>query len=113
MGEATVTTTLFDEQGREVKVHTIAKKGFLSQRAVDDRTLFFYDEYGNLTSMVTSGPDGSLVGKTTNEFVYDGHGNWIEKTEVVLNNTWKTEPFPAAFETIRRFRRVISYFPGN
>jgi len=113
VGGAMVTTTLCDEQGREVEVHTIAKKEFLSPRAVDDRTLFFYDEHGNLKSMVTSGPGGSLVAKTTNAFVYDGRRNWIEKTEVELNNTWKTEPFPAAFETIRQFRRVISYFPDN
>jgi antitoxin component YwqK of YwqJK toxin-antitoxin module len=113
LGEATVTTTLFNDQGREVEAHTIAKKGFLSPRAVDDRTLFFYDEYGNLKSMVTSGPGGSLVAKTTNAFVYDGRGNWIEKIEVELNNTWQTEPFPAAFETISQFRRIISYFPEN
>ena len=40
-------------------------------------------------------------------------GKWIEKTQVELNNTWQPEPFPAAFETIREFRRIISYFPEN
>src|SRR5262249_41270751 len=110
LGDATVTTTICDDQGREVEIHTIAKKDFLSPRAVDDRTLFSYDEHGNLTDMTTTGPDGSLIRRTTNAFVSDSHGNWIEKTEVELNNTWKTEPIPAAFETIRRFRRTISYF---
>lgn len=113
LGDATVTTTICDNQGREVEIHTIAKKDFPSPRAVDDRTLFSYDEHGNLTDMVTTGPDGSLIRRTTDAFVYDSHGNWIEKTEVELNNTWKTEPFPAAFETIHRFKRAISYFPES
>jgi hypothetical protein len=63
--------------------------------------------------MVTSGPDGSLIAETTSVFNYDNHGNWVTKTETVLNNTWKTEPFPAAFETIRQFHRAISYFPDK
>jgi hypothetical protein len=113
VGEATVTTTICDDQGREIESHTIAKKGFGSPRAVDDRTLFSYDEHGNLTKMVTSGPDGSLVGRTTSIFEYDNHGNWVTKTETVLNNTWQTQPFLAAFETIRQFHRAISYFPEH
>jgi hypothetical protein len=113
LGDATVTTTICDPQGREVEIHTVAKKGFLSPRAVDDRTLFTYDEHGNLKDMVTTGPDGSLTSRKTGLFVYDDHGNWIEKTEVELDNEWKTEPFPAAFETTRRFRRTISYFPEH
>jgi hypothetical protein len=111
LGEATVTTTIFDDKGRAIEIHTIAKKGFGSPRAVDDRTLFSYSEHGNLTEMVTSGSDGSLVGGTTSVFEYDGHGNWVTKTETVLNNTWQTQPFSAAFETIRQFHRAISYFP--
>ena len=111
LGDATVTTTICDDEGREVEIHTTAKQDFLSPRAVDDRTLFSYDEHGNITDMITTGPDASLIRRTTNAFVYDSHGNWIEKTEVELNNTWKTEPFPAAFETIHRFKRTISYFP--
>ncbi len=91
----------------------VAEKGFGSPRALDDRTLFSYDEHGNLTKMVTSGPDGSLIAETTSVFDYDNHGNWVTKTETVLNNTWKTEPFPAAFETIRQFHRAISYFPDK
>jgi hypothetical protein len=68
LGEATVTTTVFDDQGREIESHTIAKQGFGSPRAVDNRTLFSYDGHGNLTEMTTSGPDGSLVQGTTNVF---------------------------------------------
>jgi len=113
LGDAAVTTTIYDDQGREIESHTVAEKGFGSPRALDDRTLFSYDEHGNLTKMVTSGPDGSLIAETTSVFDYDNHGNWVTKTETVLNNTWKTEPFPAAFETIRQFHRAISYFPDK
>jgi hypothetical protein len=112
IGDMTVTTTIFDERGREIGSHTTAKKGFGSPRAVDDRTLFSYDEHGNLAKMVTNGPDGSLLGGTANVFEYDSLGNWVKKTESVLKNTWtwKTESFTAAFESIREFHRAISYF---
>jgi hypothetical protein len=100
-------------RGLKVESHTVAKKDLLSPRAVDDRTLFSYDEHGNLTDMIATGAEGSLIRRTTNAFVYDSHGDWFEKTEVELNNTWKTEPFPAAFETIHRFKRTISYFPES
>ena len=113
IGESNSTTSLYDDFGREVELHRFAQKGFGSPRAVDDRTAFSYDGHGNLTEMVTSGPDGSLVQRTTNAFEYDGHGNWIMKMETQLNNTWKTEPFPTAFETIRKFHRTIYYFPEN
>jgi hypothetical protein len=111
IGELNSTTSLYDDFGREVEVYTFARKGLGSPRAVDDRTLFSYDDHGNLTKMATSGPDGSLVGRTTRVFEYDDHGNWVTKTETVLNNTWQTQPFPAAFETIRQFHRAISYYP--
>jgi hypothetical protein len=107
------TMSVYDDFGRVVEVRTLARKGFGSPRAVDDRSAFTYDGHGNLTEMVATGADGSLVARTTNLFEYDSHGNWIKKTETVLNNTWQTEPFPAAFETIREFRRTISYFPKN
>lgn len=110
LGEMSVTVSTYNAEGKEIESHTTAKKGFGSPRAVDDRTSFSYDSHGNLTKMVTSGPDGSLVVETISVFDYDNHGNWVTKTETVLNNTWKTEPFPAAFETIRHFHRAISYF---
>ena len=110
VGDMTETVSIFDEQGKEIDSHTTAKKGFGSPRAVDDRTVFSYDAYGNVTTMVTRGRDGSLVGQTTNQFEYDSRGNWVKKKETVLNNTWQSEPFPAAFETIREYRRIINYF---
>src|SRR5882762_2645160 len=48
LGESSLTTTVYDETGREVELHTFAKQGFLSPRAVNDRTLFSYDGHGNL-----------------------------------------------------------------
>lgn len=111
IGELDSTTSLYDDFGREVELHTFGRKGFGSPRAVDDRTAFSYDGHGNLTEMITSGPDSSLVQRTTNVFEYDDHGNWTIKTETQLDNVWKTEPFPAAFETTRELRRTISYFP--
>lgn len=113
LADAIVTTTIFDDKGREIESHTTAKEGIASERAVDERTLCSHDEYGNLTKMITRSPDGWVVCATTNEFEYDDHRNWVQKTETELNNTWKTQPFPAAFETIGRFRRVISYFPDK
>ncbi|HMH79204.1 MAG TPA: hypothetical protein VK514_03220, partial [Candidatus Acidoferrum sp.] len=80
---------------------------------VDHHTVCTYDEHGNQTKILTSGPDESLIQETTNVFEYDNHGNWISKTETVLNNIWQEQPFPAAFETIRQFHRAISYFPDK
>jgi hypothetical protein len=108
------TTYLYDNIGRVVEFHSLAQKGLGSPRAIDDRTVFFYNARGSLAEMITNGPDGSLVRHTTNVFAYDDQGNWIRKTETKLDNVWQTEPFPAAYETIREFRRTISYFTeGN
>jgi hypothetical protein len=107
----TATISIFDEQGKEIESHTTAEKAFGGPRAVDHRTFFSYDAHGNVVSMVTKGPDGSLIYETTNEFEYDGEGNWVKKKETVLNNTWQSEPFPAASETTREYRRVVNYFP--
>jgi len=113
LGDAVVTTTIYDDQGRETESHTIAKEGFGSPKPVDHHTVCTYDEHGNQTKILTSGPDESLIQETTNVFEYDNHGNWISKTETVLNNIWQEQPFPAAFETIRQFHRAISYFPDK
>jgi hypothetical protein len=108
------TTYLYDNIGRVVEFHSLAQKGLGSPRAVDDRTVCSYDARGSLAEETTNGPDGSLVRRATNVFTYDDQGNWIRKTETKLDNVWQTEPFPAAYETIREFRRTISYFPdGN
>src|SRR5262249_45664057 len=104
-------TYLYDNAGRLIEIHAVVPKGTSSSRAVDDRSLLSYDAHGSLTEIVTNGPDGSLIRQTKNVFVYDDHGNWIRKTETELNNVWQMEPFPAAFETIREFRRAMSYFP--
>jgi YD repeat-containing protein len=108
-----VTTTHYDDRGREIEYHALAKKGFLSSIAVDNRTTFSYDEHGNQTEMITNDADGTLISRTTSVFVYDSHGNWIKKTETALNNTWKTEPFPVTLEIVREFRRTITYFPDK
>jgi len=111
LGDWTVTTTKYDAQGRELESHTIAKQGFLSRIAIDHVSVSSYDEHGNVIEMITTGPDGSLLRRTVNVYEYDAQGNWINKTETELNNTWQTEPFPAAWETVRRYHRTISYFP--
>ena len=110
LGELGSTTYLFDEMGRQVEIHTFAKKGILGPRDVDDRTVFCYDEHGNMTEMITKGPDGAVVQRISNLYAYDSVGNWTEKTETDLSNTWQIEPFPAAFETISVFHRNVSYF---
>jgi antitoxin component YwqK of YwqJK toxin-antitoxin module len=110
LGSSTSTTTLLDEAGRELQIHTLAKKGAGSPRDFDDLTIFSYDGQGNMAEMVTKGPDGAMVHRISNVYRYDDLGNWIEKTETELDNTWKTEPFPAAFETVRIFHRNFSYF---
>jgi len=73
-------------------------------------TTFEYDLHGNQIEVNTTASDGTLQSRMTNSYLYDEKGNWIEKTEVELNQTWKTEPFPASFETIRRFTRKLDYF---
>ena len=88
----------------------VSPAGFLSSRGTDDVTTFEYDLHGNLIEMNTTASDGTLQRKVTNVYHYDEKGNWIERTEVELNQTWQTEPFPASFETICRFTRKLDYF---
>lgn len=73
-------------------------------------TTFEYDLHGNQIEVNTKASDGTLLGTITNSYRYDDKENWIERTEMELNQTWKTEPFPASFETIVRFTRKIDYF---
>lgn len=110
LGASDTTTTMFDQLGREIEIRQVIPAGLGSPREVNDVTNFNYDEQGNLLEMKTTGPDGILVSRTSNSYVYDEKGNWIERTEVELNQTWQTEPFAASFETIRQFTRTVEYF---
>jgi YD repeat-containing protein len=100
----------FDSYGRELQISISMPAGFLSSRGTDDVTTFAYDLHGNLIEIDTTASDGTLRRKVTSAYRYDEKGNWVERTEVELNQTWQTEPFPASFETIRRFTRKLDYF---
>lgn len=100
----------FDSHGRYLQTSQFTPVGFLSPRGTDNVTTFEYDLHGNLFEMNTEAADGTLQHKTTNSYRYDDQGNWIERTEVDLNQTWQTRPFPASFESICRFTRKLDYF---
>jgi len=100
----------FDAYGRYLLISVVAPARFLSSRGTDNVTTFEYDMHGNQIEVNTTASDGTLQSRMTNSYLYDEKGNWIEKTEVELNQTWQTEPFPASFETIRRFTRKLDYF---
>jgi YD repeat-containing protein len=105
-----LTIRKFDSYGRVFQISAVSPAGFLSSKGTDDVTTFEYDLHGNLIEMKTTASDGTLLRRTTNSYRYDKKGNWIERTEVELNQAWQTEPFPASFETIRRFTRRVEYF---
>ncbi len=109
-GRGDLTTSEFDSYGRVLKISVVSPAGFLSSRGADNVTTFRYDEQGNELEQTTTASDGTLERKVTNAYRYDDKGNWIECTEVDLDQTWKTEPFPASFETICRFTRKLDYF---
>lgn len=109
-GAGDLTIRRFDSYGRVLQISVISPAGFLSSRRTEDVTTFEYDLHGNLIEMNTTASDGTLRRRITNSYRYDEKGNWIEGTEVELNQTWQTEPFPASFETICRFTRKLDYF---
>jgi len=109
-GRGDLRISRFDSYGRVLQMSAVSPAGFLSSRGTDDVTTFEYDLHGNLIEMNTTASDGTLQRKVTNVYHYDEKGNWIERTEVELNQTWQTEPFPASFETICRFTRKLDYF---
>jgi hypothetical protein len=100
----------FDSHGRYLQASQFTPVGFLSSRGTDNVTNFEYDLHGNLIEMNTEAADGTLVSRATNSYRYDEKGNWIERTEVDLDQAWQTKPFPASFETICRSTREIVYF---
>jgi hypothetical protein len=100
----------FDSRGRYLQASQFTPVGFLSSRGTDNVTNFEYDLHENLIEMNTEAADGTLVSRATNSYRYDEKGNWIERTEVDLNQAWQTKPFPASFESICRFTRQIVYF---
>lgn len=109
-GAGDLSISRFDSYGRVLQINQVTPAGFLSSRGTDDVTTFEYDLHGDLVEMNTMASDGTLRRRVTNSYRYDEKGNWIERTEVELNQTWKTEPFPASFETICRFTRKLDYF---
>lgn len=100
----------FDSHGRELQRSQFTPAGFLSSRGTDNVTTYEYDLHGNLIEATTKASDGTLQHTTTNSYRYDDKGNWIERTEVDLSQTWQTKPFPASFEAICRFTRMLDYF---
>jgi hypothetical protein len=109
-GAGDLTITRFDSYGRDVQISIVSPPGFLSSRGADHVITLEYDLHGNLIEMNTTASDGALLHRTTNSYRYDEKGNWIERTEVDLNQTWQTAPFSASFETICRFTRKLAYF---
>jgi len=109
-GRGDLRISRFDSCGRELQTSIFTPAGFLSPRGTDDVTTCEYDLHGNLIEMNTMASDGTLRRKVTNAYRYDEKGNWIEQTEMELNQTWQTEPFPASFETICRYTRKLDYF---
>jgi hypothetical protein len=106
------TTTLFDGSNRPVEIRSSASPTFSGGRVVDDLTRFTYDVRGNLSEMITTGADGSVLYRTTNVYEYDHRGNWVRQAEVEQNLAWKREP-PTSFETSREFKRTILYYPSD
>jgi hypothetical protein len=109
-GKGDLSISRFDSYGRVFQIRIFSPAGFLSLRGADNMTTFEYDLHGNQIEVNTKASDGTLLGTITNSYRYDDKENWIERTEMELNQTWKTEPFPASFETIVRFTRKIDYF---
>lgn len=109
-GAGDLAITRFDSHGRDLQISQVTPAGFLSSRGTDNVTTLEYDLHGNLILMNTTASDGTLQRRVTNSYRYDEKGNWIEQTEVELNQTWQTEPFPASFETICRYTRKLDYF---
>jgi YD repeat-containing protein len=109
-GAGDLAISTFDSYGRVLRISAVSPAGFLSSRGTDHVTTFEYDLHGNLIEMNTRASGGILLRRMTNSYRYDEKGNWIERTEVELNQTWQTEPFPASFETICRFTRKLDYF---
>lgn len=108
-GADNLTVSTFDSYGRILQMTVVAPAGVLSSRETDDVTTFAYDLHGNLIEVSTTASNGALVRRTTNSYRYDEKGNWVDRTEVELNQTWQTEPFPASFETICQFTRKLEY----
>lgn len=109
-GAGDLTITRFDSYGRDFRTSIVSPPGFLSSKGTNHVTTCEYDLYGNVIEVNTRASDGTLLSRMTNSYRYDDKGNWIERTEVDLNQAWKTEPFPASFETIHRFTRKFDYF---
>ena len=109
-GAGDLTITRYDSYGHDVHISMVSPPGLLSSRGADHVTTLEYDLHGNLIEMNTRASDGTLLSRATNSYRYDEKGNWIERTEVNLNQAWRTEPFPASFETICRFTRKLDYF---
>lgn len=108
-GKGDLSSSRFDSYGRVLQMRIFSPAGFLSSKGADNVTTFEYDLHGNQIEVNTKASDGTLLSTITNSYRYDDKENWIERTEVELNQAWKTEPFPAAFETIVRFTRKLIY----
>jgi YD repeat-containing protein len=109
-GAGDLTITRYDSSGRDVKSSIVSPPGLLSSKGSDHVTTYEYDLHGNLIEVNTRASDGALLSRGTNSYSYDEKGNWIERTEVDLNQAWQTKPFPASFETICGFTRKLDYF---
>lgn len=109
-GASDLTVRHLDSTGRVLQMTVVAPAGYLSAREVNDTTTFTYDPYGNLSEMKTTASDGTIQRKITISYLYDEKGNWTESTELEVNETWQTEPFPASIEAITLFERKIEYY---
>lgn len=78
-----------DTEGRLLEdVHSLYKAG---QAPVTKTIVFTYDEHDHILTEVLSKSNSSLKKQIIFDYVYDDHGNWIERSERKVMGAKKTE----------------------
>lgn len=71
--------------------------------ALTGKAQYQYDDKGNITEMVLSGDDGSVLSKEKYEYQFDEFGNWKKMTASIVvyeNGNIAYEPFEVTYRTI-------------
>jgi len=79
----------------------------VQQSASDNiRCTYSYDDANRPTGQINYDSAGTILSKTTEEYRFDSHGNWIEKESI----SWDTKSEPAQKTVIGTTVRTINYY---
>ena len=94
----------------EIRIFHFGPEGYKEEvlsygvaESLERRTVYTFDQFGNLTDVICYAASGELLGRTSHQYFFDDLGNWLER----VSRSWDTRT--GQFGDTSTQRRSIRY----